>query len=543
MHTRRKHMLWRSIARTLLITGVLVASFPCNLVARTDSVRIDTIEVPISPDFIKILPESTNILAISNREKKIIRFDLEAKTVLGRADVDYNVTDIVIDVKGRYAYLIGQRVEEGNEGYISRFDVKNDVIRTIKFSERLEQPKIAVDDSGRLFIGDQISSVVKMVAAESFDGQIGPFLPADAARIAFLKRGPVASIGVTWDGKFLFVSHIGTAAISMVDLRNGETLSTFDMPQTGTKSGRPYSLVVASGYSSKKAGQTSVVLGTEQDDALVVFDLDPRFRSLDVVQFVKLRLGSGISRPPGQERYGRQTQLLIASDTDQHAIVVGSLGSRQIVVFGRQDKVIERKGEFDLPAEALYLDVARGGDLGVIIDNRRSMLSVIRWSNDTRPVRGWKDTAPARGADDLRTAQRLLAIQGYPIGAVDGIDGPQTRRAVALFQESSGLKSTGIVDALTLSTLHETTIATLRAGLSDASRESNPLYWANVQRTLGRSLLALGERDAKTDRLEEAIASFRAALEVFKADAQGFVDSTSRDLARAQALLQERQRQ
>ena len=41
-----------------------------------------------------------------------------------------------------------------------------------------------------------------------------------------------------------------------------------------------------------------------------------------------------------------------------------------------------------------------------------------------------------------------------------------------------------------------------------------PYAWAKTQTNLGNTLLALGERESGIDRLEEAIATYRAALEV-----------------------------
>ena len=40
-----------------------------------------------------------------------------------------------------------------------------------------------------------------------------------------------------------------------------------------------------------------------------------------------------------------------------------------------------------------------------------------------------------------------------------------------------------------------------------------PLDWATTQNNLGNALRTLGEREAGTARLEEAVAAYRAALE------------------------------
>jgi tetratricopeptide (TPR) repeat protein len=47
------------------------------------------------------------------------------------------------------------------------------------------------------------------------------------------------------------------------------------------------------------------------------------------------------------------------------------------------------------------------------------------------------------------------------------------------------------------------------------TREWVPVQWANTQNNLGIALQALGDRESGTARLEEAVAAYRAALEVW----------------------------
>lgn len=58
----------------------------------------------------------------------------------------------------------------------------------------------------------------------------------------------------------------------------------------------------------------------------------------------------------------------------------------------------------------------------------------------------------ASGAE-VKQIQQILAGQGYAVGAVDGIYGPQTQAAVQAFQKSKGLIPDGIVGPLTWSAL------------------------------------------------------------------------------------------
>ena len=59
----------------------------------------------------------------------------------------------------------------------------------------------------------------------------------------------------------------------------------------------------------------------------------------------------------------------------------------------------------------------------------------------------------------------------------------------------------------------EQSLRAYRAALEDRSRERMPLEWAGTQNNLGNTLCALGEREHGTERLEQAVEAHRAALE------------------------------
>ncbi len=59
----------------------------------------------------------------------------------------------------------------------------------------------------------------------------------------------------------------------------------------------------------------------------------------------------------------------------------------------------------------------------------------------------------------------------------------------------------------------EQAIAAYRAALEEWTRERVPLQWAMTQNNLGTALQALGEREAGTERLVQAVAAYQAALE------------------------------
>lgn len=73
------------------------------------------------------------------------------------------------------------------------------------------------------------------------------------------------------------------------------------------------------------------------------------------------------------------------------------------------------------------------------------------------------------------------------------------------------------------------------------TRTDMPLQWARTQSNLAHALRTLGEREGSAARLEEAVAAYRAALEV-NTRAESATDWTRRNLARTEALLEEYQK-
>ena len=59
----------------------------------------------------------------------------------------------------------------------------------------------------------------------------------------------------------------------------------------------------------------------------------------------------------------------------------------------------------------------------------------------------------------------------------------------------------------------EEAVEAYRAALQERTRERVPLDWAMTQNNLGNALGTLGERESGTKRLEEAVEAYRAALQ------------------------------
>ena len=68
-----------------------------------------------------------------------------------------------------------------------------------------------------------------------------------------------------------------------------------------------------------------------------------------------------------------------------------------------------------------------------------------------------------------------------------------------------------------------------------------PLDWAGTQNNLGNALSSLGKRESGRARLEEAVAAYRAALEVLEAAENSlYVSMVRSNLERTETLITER---
>jgi tetratricopeptide (TPR) repeat protein len=92
----------------------------------------------------------------------------------------------------------------------------------------------------------------------------------------------------------------------------------------------------------------------------------------------------------------------------------------------------------------------------------------------------------------------------------DGLDADQRGSMVHSFAVAASVLGEQTGESAWL----EEAVAAYRAALEVRTRERAPLDWAMTQNNLGGVLTKLGEREDGTQRLEQAVAAYRAALEV-----------------------------
>jgi len=79
-----------------------------------------------------------------------------------------------------------------------------------------------------------------------------------------------------------------------------------------------------------------------------------------------------------------------------------------------------------------------------------------------QPMPGNQTGRQSESAEQIKAVQQALKQKGHDPGAINGVMGPQTLQALRSFQQSNGLKPTGVLDSETVQKL----------GISSSSRQS-----------------------------------------------------------------------
>ena len=117
------------------------------------------------------------------------------------------------------------------------------------------------------------------------------------------------------------------------------------------------------------------------------------------------------------------------------------------------------------------------------------------------------ELVPYESNEQVAQVQKLLKLFGYKIGRVDGVLGPNTRNAIAAFQEDNNLKVSRFVDQATWQQMHvfdayglvvdgELNISAVQQALQNAGFDPGP-----IDGKMGR-------------RTQVAIEAFQSAMEL-----------------------------
>ncbi|MBB4218867.1 hypothetical protein FHT79_006089 [Rhizobium sp. BK212] len=413
------------------------------------------IELDIRAYYLEFAPDSRNLVLVGGPVDSVVIYDLATRSIRFSRQIQHNVLDTTFSASGEYVFLIGEDSAAGNTA-LSRVSLDDGDVRTVVFDRRLDGPSVAMGPDNKLFVASYSTERLTHVPVEVFDvganGSDNRFNFDEGSNEVILKGGTVAGIEAVPGEQIAFVSHAFERTVSAIDLITGGWIGRLNMgTQVADEIQTPLHLVATLRNGRISEQPNSIVIGDSRDGRLLIADLNEEFSSFDIIQVVDLR-----PLRISSSTFGK-SPLLVAADTEQDVILVGSQNSTEVFVYSRSTRSVEVQNALKLPFRPSALDVSPRGDIAAFLDARSGRL-VIYDDPAGRSIERPVDAATER----IKEVQRQLSELGYPVGLVDGMDGVQTRTAIALFQRQQGLKVTGTVDDAVLAALRE--VAALESG-------------------------------------------------------------------------------
>jgi peptidoglycan hydrolase-like protein with peptidoglycan-binding domain len=448
---------------TAVIGCLIMGSVDIGRAEQLNDMLIVRLDHPI--DQVVLPSEDGSVLLVANISQRLTLLDLFTMNVLhelgyGTIAPRLDFHDAAITSDRKVAYLVGVELAEG--GLLTRLDLDTFEQRTVRFVEPFFLSTVAVDLDRRVFVGDLNSTTITVVGDQWFEKETRYLHRSDLPKNVYLKNGPALDIGAVEAGRFVAVSHGSASLISLVDVETSEVVDEVGLGWGDKGVGLALTIAVlpasVSSLEQLRKGdlpgagmqerQYSVLVGDLDGDRLLVYDVDPDSETLRLGGTAKLGLRDLPSQWSGEGQI--RSPLVLSADREQRVIAVGRRDGTRVVVFSRFGSALERQNIVELADPISDMDVSPDGNLLAILNSAKTSLTVIR-----NPGEWAAEQGIVAGFDEIREAQRLLSELQYPIGVVDGLDGPKTRRAVSIFQETVGLTPRGAVDERTLQRIRD----------------------------------------------------------------------------------------
>lgn len=403
-----------------------------------------SVELGFVPTHLLFRPTSDHAVAIGPQVggSQILTLDSVTFQQKHLDEVSYNVTAAVFTADGKILYVVG---EQGGSSFASavRLDEPGPKrVTTVSLDGKVSLPSLSVDSSGRLFVGDASAPTVTAIPSYVFDLTLTKNLTeiraSDYGAEIVQPYGGSRSVVVSDSLDLMFVVANDSPAVSAIELRGRNKVSdeyTSDGPSDGAS---PVPLSLSGPYTYRRSDQgdtTSLLVASHFEDTLTVLDVDPLFRTLDKVATASV---AHDLVPGASIRFLAGTRLvpqsaLVASSKDQTTILSGNLYSKQLVQFARTDYGLERIGVITLEAPPTNMAISQDGTRALVSLLARAMLISLE-ADTAGPF------AENEDREKVRQLQRMLSEMGLPVGAVDGVQGPATDRALVRLQTNTGLE-------------------------------------------------------------------------------------------------------
>jgi peptidoglycan hydrolase-like protein with peptidoglycan-binding domain len=113
----------------------------------------------------------------------------------------------------------------------------------------------------------------------------------------------------------------------------------------------------------------------------------------------------------------------------------------------------------------------------------------------------------------VRQAQELLKSKGYYKGTVDGVSGPQTKKALQEYQRAQGLTPSGTIDSKTAASLESAAPSEAAGNAAGTAKTAKTDSTSSVKGTTGT--LKEAEKDAASSTKSESKSALGEVKGVF----------------------------
>ena len=357
-------------------------------------------------------------------------------SILGAADLKLRKVrnlpvipvDMVVDKNGQ-VFVLG--VNASGQHQVLAMNSSLQDLGTFDAGQALVAPILSLPGGHNLIVG---SMKHPMLVIDT--------LTPDKLRVSATFKPPSFSIGVgqTWistDWETLFLNLSVELSLVAYDIASVRQLGNIGYTLKGTEI-EPYETVGVTGsFPCHSTTGASFLIYDPRRESLTLADFDPVFRSLDIQTTVDTPLGAGragfrdlipgmgIMKPSG----------LLASTCDQSAIFLGSKRSKRLVQYAvnKEYRSIETTGFINTTFSSTSLVMQPQGQYAFLASEDLKL--IVRYEPPST-----SDDIQLRGDPAVRDLQRLLTENGYPLGSVDGLMGPLTRKALELYEQNTGHK-------------------------------------------------------------------------------------------------------
>jgi hypothetical protein len=406
---------------------------------------LKTIELGFRPTSLKLFDDEPLVALgakASETKSRLALFDIQDGKMRKSVDVPHLIEAIMID---RHSKNIASAGRDADLTGVSKWSLETGKLKSLFMEGRAQAPSVRFCKGTDICVSDLTSRVIRIAPSTMFSDPDGPHEavlkdyqysdPTTGRAFNYFGPGTIRNFDFATDESVLFVVDSKESLLTAVGRAEGWQ-QVSELGYTSTKE----TIATALGFykgpplsgTDEYVGAT-IIVGDNNLGRLQLTDFDSDFKTFAIIADTEIKFdllpNSDLAEDSFKTADGTvliDPPILIDASDDQRVILVGNRFSRTVFLFARIEKRLELIRKIQLPDAPDFLDVTTDGQTAVAAGRRSSALYVL-----SAPKTGVPDTSrTTEGKPEIRALQRALSDVGYPIGAIDGIDGPITQRAV-----------------------------------------------------------------------------------------------------------------